>query len=52
MKSGVLYGKVDEIVEQVNELREAGVENFYFNMLDGRDEPMMDTLTHTLKEKF
>jgi alkanesulfonate monooxygenase SsuD/methylene tetrahydromethanopterin reductase-like flavin-dependent oxidoreductase (luciferase family) len=51
-KSGILYGKVDEIVEQVNELREAGVENFYFNMLDGRDEPMMDTLAHMLKEKF
>jgi alkanesulfonate monooxygenase SsuD/methylene tetrahydromethanopterin reductase-like flavin-dependent oxidoreductase (luciferase family) len=49
---GVLYGSVEEIAGQINELRDAGIEKFYLNVLDGRDEAMMDSLTHMLKEKF
>jgi alkanesulfonate monooxygenase len=51
-KKGILYGKVNEVVNQINEQRESGVENFYFNILDGRDKEMMDSLTHLLKEEF
>ncbi len=51
-KSGILYGTVNEVVDQINEFRESGVENFYFNVLDGRDRGVIDILTHTLKEEF
>lgn len=51
-KNGILYGKVNEVVDQINEFRESGVEKFYFNVLDGRDKGMIDMLTHTLKEEF
>jgi alkanesulfonate monooxygenase SsuD/methylene tetrahydromethanopterin reductase-like flavin-dependent oxidoreductase (luciferase family) len=51
-EQGRLCGLVDEFVEQMNEKIEAGVEKFYFQVLDPKDKEMAETLTHTLKTKF
>lgn len=49
MKRNVLCGDVDEFVSQLNELRKAGVDKFYFDLFDPKDEEMVDLLTYTLK---
>lgn len=52
VEKGVLYGTPEEFVEQVNERRKAGIERFYFQLLDPTDKEMVSTLTRTLKEEF
>jgi alkanesulfonate monooxygenase SsuD/methylene tetrahydromethanopterin reductase-like flavin-dependent oxidoreductase (luciferase family) len=47
---GVLCGTVDELTSQLNELSEAGVDKFYFQILDTGDKEMVDLLTDTLKK--
>jgi alkanesulfonate monooxygenase SsuD/methylene tetrahydromethanopterin reductase-like flavin-dependent oxidoreductase (luciferase family) len=49
MKHNVLCGDVDEFVSQLNELRKAGVDRFYFDLFDPKDKEMVDLLTYTLK---
>ncbi|MDH2900585.1 MAG: LLM class flavin-dependent oxidoreductase [archaeon] len=49
---GRLCGIVDEFVDQMNEKIDAGIQNFYFQILDPKDKNMVETLTHTLKTKF
>jgi alkanesulfonate monooxygenase SsuD/methylene tetrahydromethanopterin reductase-like flavin-dependent oxidoreductase (luciferase family) len=46
---GVLCGTVDEFVAQLNTFIEAGVQKFYFQVLDPQDKPMLELLTQTLK---
>jgi alkanesulfonate monooxygenase SsuD/methylene tetrahydromethanopterin reductase-like flavin-dependent oxidoreductase (luciferase family) len=50
MKHNVLCGDVDEFVSQLNELRKAGVDRFYFDLFDPKDKEMVDLLTYTLKD--
>jgi alkanesulfonate monooxygenase len=45
----VLCGTVDEFRSQLNELRKAGVDKFYFDIIDPKDKEMIDLLTSTLK---
>src|SRR5208282_4952512 len=47
-KNGGLCGTVEEITSQVNDLTEAGIEKFYFQILDTEDKEMVDLLTSTL----
>lgn len=49
---GILCGTCEEFVEQVNERRKAGIEKFYFQVLDTKDKEMVRLLTKTLKEEF
>jgi alkanesulfonate monooxygenase SsuD/methylene tetrahydromethanopterin reductase-like flavin-dependent oxidoreductase (luciferase family) len=49
---GVLCGTVDEFVDQLNAFMEAGVEKFYFQVLDPQDKPMLELLTKTLKNQL
>ncbi|MGO9645768.1 MAG: LLM class flavin-dependent oxidoreductase [Candidatus Bathyarchaeia archaeon] len=48
-KNGGLCGTVDEVTSQLNDLTEAGVEKFYFQILDTEDKEMVNLLTSTLK---
>ena len=50
MKRKVLCGDVDEFTSQLNELRKAGVDRFYFDLFDPKDQEMVDLLTYTLKD--
>ncbi|MFI5449035.1 MAG: LLM class flavin-dependent oxidoreductase [Candidatus Bathyarchaeia archaeon] len=47
---GVLCGSVDEFTSQLNEYSEAGVDKFYFQILDTNDKEMVDLLTDTLRK--
>lgn len=49
MKHKVLCGDVDEFGSQLNELRKAGVDRFYFDLFDPKDKEMVDLLTYTLR---
>ncbi len=49
---GILCGTVVEFVEQVNRRRSAGIEKFYFQVIDTKDKEMVRLLTQTLKEEF
>ena len=48
-KRGVLCGTPDEFTSQVNELSEAGIQKFYFQILNPKDKEMVGLLTSTLK---
>lgn len=48
-KKEVLCGDVDEFIAQLKEFSKAGVDRFYFDILDPRDKEMIDLLTSTLK---
>jgi len=45
----VLCGDVEEFIGQLKEFSKAGVDRFYFDILDTRDKEMIDLLTHILK---
>src|SRR5208337_3186180 len=45
----VLCGDVEEFIVQLKEFSKAGVDRFYFDILDTRDKEMIDLLTHILK---
>jgi alkanesulfonate monooxygenase SsuD/methylene tetrahydromethanopterin reductase-like flavin-dependent oxidoreductase (luciferase family) len=47
-KHEVLCGDTDEFISQLNEFAEAGVNKFYFNILNPDDKHMIDLLTKTL----
>ncbi len=49
---GILCGTREEFVEQLNERRTAGIEKFYFQLIDTNDNEMVGLLTQTLKEEF
>jgi len=49
-KHEVLCGDPDEFISQVKEFTEAGVDRFYFNILNPNDKHMVDLLTRTLNE--
>ncbi len=51
-EGGRLCGVVEEFIDQVNERVGAGIQKFYFQILDHKDKEMVDTLTDTLKTKF
>ncbi len=44
-KKEVLCGDVEEFIAQLKEFRKAGVDRFYFDILDPRDKEMIDLLT-------
>ena|SRR5208282_4281025 len=48
-KNEVLCGDVEEFIAQLKEFRKAGVDRFYFDILDPKDKEMIDLLTRTLK---
>jgi len=48
-KNGGLCGTVNEFKSQLNDLTEAGVEKFYFQIVDTEDNEMVELLTSTLK---
>jgi alkanesulfonate monooxygenase SsuD/methylene tetrahydromethanopterin reductase-like flavin-dependent oxidoreductase (luciferase family) len=47
-KREILCGDVDEFTSQMKEFKEAGVDKFYFNILDPKDRQMVALLTRTL----
>jgi len=49
-KHEVLCGDIDEFISQVIEFTEAGVDRFYFDILNPNDKHMVDLLTKTLNE--
>ncbi len=51
-QNGAFCGTVEEFVSQMNERREAGIERFYFQLLDTRNKEMVELLTETLKREF
>jgi alkanesulfonate monooxygenase SsuD/methylene tetrahydromethanopterin reductase-like flavin-dependent oxidoreductase (luciferase family) len=48
-KKEVLCGDVEEFIAQLKEFSKAGVDRFYFDILDPRDKEMIDLLTRVLK---
>jgi 4-hydroxyphenylpyruvate dioxygenase-like putative hemolysin len=48
-KNEVLCGDVEEFTAQLKEFSKAGVDRFYFDILDPRDKEMIDLLTAILK---
>ena len=52
VSGGRLCGTAEEIIAQLNERREAGVQRFYFQILDPSDKDMVDLLTNILKAKI
>jgi alkanesulfonate monooxygenase SsuD/methylene tetrahydromethanopterin reductase-like flavin-dependent oxidoreductase (luciferase family) len=48
-KNEVLCGDVDEFIAQLKEFIKAGVDRFYFDILDPRDKEMIALLTSILK---
>ena len=51
-KHEVLCGDTDEFISQVKEFTEAGVDRFYFNILNPKDKHMVDLLTKTLMNEL
>lgn len=51
-RRGVPCGRKDEFIEQVKSFKEAGVQRFYFDILDPKDKQMIELLTDTLKATF
>ena len=49
-KRGVLCGTVDEFTSQLKDFSNAGIEKFYFQILDPHDREMVNLLTSTLKD--
>jgi alkanesulfonate monooxygenase len=50
VKHEVICGNVDQFVSQLNDFKKAGVNRFYFDLVDPKDREMVDLLTHTLKD--
>lgn len=48
-KNEILCGDVDDFKSQLNQFRKAGVDRFYFDLLDTRDKEMVQLLTKILK---
>ena len=48
-KNEILCGDVDDFRSQLNQFRKAGVDRFYFDLLDPRDKEMVQLLTKMLK---
>ncbi|MDA4122713.1 MAG: hypothetical protein OK456_05970 [Thaumarchaeota archaeon] len=48
-KRGALCGTPEEVVAQINERKELGVQRFYLEVVDLETEDMADILTQTLK---
>jgi alkanesulfonate monooxygenase SsuD/methylene tetrahydromethanopterin reductase-like flavin-dependent oxidoreductase (luciferase family) len=48
-KHGVPCGTADEIRSQLNQLEKAGVDRFYFDILDPKDTEMVDLLSHAMR---
>jgi len=48
-KGGTFCGTPDEVVSQINERRELGVDRFYLEVADMQTKAMADLLTETLK---
>ena len=51
-KRGVPCGRKDEFIEQLKLFKEAGVQRFYFDILDPKDKKMIELLTDTLGKAF
>ena len=51
-KRGVPCGRKDEFIEQLKLFKEAGVQRFYFDILDPKDKKMIELLTETLGKAF
>jgi alkanesulfonate monooxygenase SsuD/methylene tetrahydromethanopterin reductase-like flavin-dependent oxidoreductase (luciferase family) len=49
-QGGTFCGTPEEVVSQINERRDLGVDRFYLEVADMRTETMADLLTETLKE--
>jgi alkanesulfonate monooxygenase SsuD/methylene tetrahydromethanopterin reductase-like flavin-dependent oxidoreductase (luciferase family) len=49
-QGGTFCGTPEEVVSQINERRNLGVDRFYFEVADLRTQSMADLLTETLKE--
>jgi len=49
---GAFLGTVKEFVGQVNERLEAGIQKFYFQILNTQNREMVNLLTRTLKEEL
>ena len=49
---GAFIGTVAEFVEQVNERLEAGIQKFYFQILNTQNKVMVNLLTRTLREEI
>jgi alkanesulfonate monooxygenase SsuD/methylene tetrahydromethanopterin reductase-like flavin-dependent oxidoreductase (luciferase family) len=49
-QGGTFCGTPEEVVSQINERRDLGVDRFYLEVADMRTEAMADLLTETLKE--
>ena len=43
---------MENFVDEVNKRRDAGIQRFYFQVLDPRDKGMFDLLADTLKNSF
>jgi alkanesulfonate monooxygenase SsuD/methylene tetrahydromethanopterin reductase-like flavin-dependent oxidoreductase (luciferase family) len=52
VSEGRLCGLVNDFVNQMNEKIDAGIQKFYFQVIDPKDKDMVETLTRTLKTKF
>jgi alkanesulfonate monooxygenase SsuD/methylene tetrahydromethanopterin reductase-like flavin-dependent oxidoreductase (luciferase family) len=52
IRRGIFCGTIDEFVSQVNDYLNAGIEKFYFQVLDTKDKEMINLLTDILKNKF
>lgn len=46
---GILCGKVDDFITQMNEFIEAGVQKFYFQVFNTKNKEMVNLLTETLR---
>lgn len=51
-KRGLPCGREEEFIEQLVSFKEAGVQRFYFDILDPKDKQMIELLTDTLKTAF
>jgi len=49
---GGFCGTTEEFVSEVNQRREAGIQKFYFQILNTKNRRMVELLTRTLKEEF
>jgi alkanesulfonate monooxygenase SsuD/methylene tetrahydromethanopterin reductase-like flavin-dependent oxidoreductase (luciferase family) len=49
---GVICGDAENFVAEVNKRRDAGIQRFYFQVLDPKDMGMLDLLVQTLKNRF
>ena len=50
VKHEIICGNLDEFASQLKELKKAGVNRFYFDIVDPKDKEMVDLLTQTLRD--